>query len=64
MPDNKPKPYQPPPRKPRSEDEIINYYVVVLEEVYKERTAGDYTFDGILSEFLRQIDKAREGSQN
>lgn len=36
-------------------DELIREYVDKLALVYNRRTAGDYTFDGILSEFARKI---------
>lgn len=40
-------------------DEIIKKYATHLREIYDERTAGDYTFTGVLSEFLRACEDAR-----
>lgn len=44
---------------PDIEDQLIDAAAKKLREVYDNQTAGDYTFEGILSAFLRQIDKAR-----
>lgn len=40
-----------------SKDELIRKYAEKLEKVYNEQTAGDFTFDGILAQFLREYDK-------
>lgn len=42
-----------------TEDAIIKHWANQVGRVYTERTAGGYTFSGMLSEFLRQIDDAR-----
>lgn len=36
-------------------DAIIRKYEVVLQEIYDERTAGDYTFIGVLAAFLDEL---------
>lgn len=36
-------------------DELINKYSEILQKVYDDQTAGDYTFVGILSTMLREL---------
>lgn len=36
-------------------DEIIKNWAAHLRKVYDERTAGDYTFEGILYEFGNEM---------
>jgi hypothetical protein len=38
-------------------EELINYYDLELQRIYNEKTAGDYTFSGVLAEFARAIEK-------
>lgn len=39
------------PSKPTA-NELIREYATVLRAIYDERTAGDYTFAGVLATFL------------
>lgn len=39
----------------RSTDQIIEEYAKELEGIYRGQTAGDHTFEGVLSEFLRKF---------
>lgn len=39
------------------EDILIDQYAAKLEDVYNQRTAGDFTFHGILTAFLNDYDK-------
>lgn len=41
------------------EDEVIEEYSEILEKIYIFKTRGDFTFTGVLYEFLREIDAAR-----
>ncbi len=41
-------------------DEVIQSWAMVAEVIYERRTAGDHTWSGFLSEFLTEVDKARE----
>jgi hypothetical protein len=36
-------------------DEALERYSDVLQKIYDERTAGTYTFIGVLGDFLRQV---------
>ena len=46
------------PSKPTA-DEVIRDYVGVLREIYDNRTAGDYTFAGVLATFLNDFVEGR-----
>jgi len=37
-------------------DQILKKYVDILQSVYDGDTAGDYTFAGILYEFVHELD--------
>lgn len=39
-------------------DAIFDEYEAILKNVYEQRTAGDYTFLGILAEFTRKLSEA------
>ena len=47
------------PSKPTA-DEVIRDYVGVLREIYDNRTAGDYTFAGVLFAFLNDFAETRD----
>lgn len=34
--------------------DVLNKYETVLEGIYQDRTAGDWTFLGVLTEFIRE----------
>lgn len=36
-------------------DETIRKYAAILKRIYDNRTAGVYTFQGVLAEFAREI---------
>jgi hypothetical protein len=36
---------------------LLAKYADVLQMIYDEHTAGDYTFTGVLSSFLRELDQ-------
>lgn len=38
-------------------DELILEYAAKLQDIYDKRTAGDYTFKGFLSDFVRETQK-------
>lgn len=35
--------------------ELIDEYAVILDSIYQNRTAGDYTFEGVLFEFALKV---------
>jgi hypothetical protein len=39
-------------------DKVLDFYASELQRIYNKRTAGDYTFSGVLAEFLFDIKKA------
>lgn len=39
-----------------TEDELIGEYAAILRNIYDHQTAGDYTFEGVLAEFVRRLD--------
>ena len=41
--------------------EVIQRWAQKLRNIYKDRTAGDYTFEGVLVSFLLDIEKEDEG---
>lgn len=41
-------------------DDLINKYANELGDIYDERTAGSYTFTGVLSKFLREVNVERD----
>jgi hypothetical protein len=41
-------------------DELLEEYAAKLQEIYDGQTAGDYTFVGVLSEFVRKLKAAEE----
>ena len=45
--------------KNNSTNELIRDYAVVLSAIYDERTAGDYTFAGVLATFLNDFVEGR-----
>lgn len=40
-------------------DELIARHAASLRKIYDERTAGDYTFTGVLAEFLRDYEQTK-----
>ena len=38
-------------------DELIREYAGKLHDIYHCRTAGDFTFEGVLSEFARAVER-------
>lgn len=40
-----------------TENDTINKYAEVLANIYDHRTAGDYTFTGVLATFLNEINE-------
>jgi hypothetical protein len=40
-------------------DTVIEGYAINLRQIYDGRTAGDYTFVGVLASFLMHIDAIR-----
>lgn len=36
-------------------DELIREYEQKLQEIYDNKTAGDYTFYGVLTEFAKKV---------
>ena len=36
---------------------LVRVYAEILEDVYSRQTAGDYTFEGVLYEFLNYAKK-------
>ena len=38
-------------------DELIGDYADQLQNIYDQRTAGDYTFAGVLAAFARDLQK-------
>lgn len=44
-----------------SRAEIIRLWAQKLRNIYGDRTAGDYTFEGVLASFLQDIEKEGEG---
>lgn len=43
-------------------DDLIEEYATVLQNIYDKQTAGDYTFTGVLSEFLRKVQTSGDKS--
>jgi hypothetical protein len=43
-------------------DAVIEGYAINLRQIYDGRTAGDYTFVGVLASFLMHIDAIRDKS--
>lgn len=41
-------------------DLIIDQYAEELRTIYTNQTAGDYTFEGVLMTFLREVDEVRK----
>ena len=41
--------------------EVIQRWAQKLRNIYVDRTAGDYTFEGVLVSFLLDIEKEDEG---
>ena len=39
-------------------DELISKYESIMQSIYDNRTAGDHTFTGVLSEFAREVERA------
>lgn len=39
----------------KSTDQIIDEFADILRKIYENKTVGDHTFVGVLSEFLRQL---------
>lgn len=48
-------PDEPTPRP--TDNDIIKKYSEVLASIYDNRTAGDYTFTGVLATFLNEINE-------
>jgi hypothetical protein len=44
------------------EDELIAKYAKIAEGIYEHRTAGDFTWYGVLGDFLRAVDKGRNAT--
>lgn len=42
----------------KDKDDVIAEYAFELQRIYEERTAGDYTFIGVLAEFSREFMEA------
>jgi hypothetical protein len=42
-------------------DTLISEYAALLERIYENRTAGDYTFEGVLSLFANRVLEVQEG---
>jgi hypothetical protein len=47
-----------------NEDFWIGEYAARIQRVYDLQCAGDHTFSGILSDFLKRIDQTREEHPN
>lgn len=41
-------------------DELIKQYAMELNDIYMDRTAGSYTFEGVLSSFLRAVESRND----
>lgn len=39
-----------------TDDYLIDEYAAILRNIYDQQTAGDYTFEGVLAEFVRKLD--------
>lgn len=39
----------------RDDDDVVRKYADILKDIYEARTAGEYTFEGVLSSMLRDI---------
>ncbi len=46
-----------PPPPPETVDQKIARYAKTLQAIYDNRTAGDYTFSGVLATFLNDVQK-------
>lgn len=47
-------------RTANSADELIAKYARMLEDIYNNQRAGDYTFEGVLSMMLREVEQQIE----
>lgn len=46
-------------QKPLTVDEVFKKYAAEIDKMYEQRTRGDFSSIGILSEFAREYDKAK-----
>lgn len=44
-------------------DDLIRFYADEAERIYAQRTRGDYTWIGLLAEFLMKVDETRAAEE-